>query len=82
MGYLNGYKFQLSIMQNNPYSNNYTSRWRNHSNFSWNNNQASSSALKPNFPLGFPPQAKSPMLEKKPTMEEMFMQFMQKMMPI
>ncbi|XP_065636347.1 uncharacterized protein LOC136070386 [Quercus suber] len=53
--------------QNNPYSNTYNPGWRNHPNFSWSNNQGQA---KP--PQQFPQQ------EKKPTLEDMFMQYMQK----
>ncbi|XP_030963798.1 uncharacterized protein LOC115984958 [Quercus lobata] len=53
--------------QNNPYSNTYNPGWRNHPNFSWRNNQGQA---KP--PQQFPQQ------EKKLTLEDMFMQFIQK----
>ena len=45
----------------------YNCRWRNHPNFSWSNNQEQA---KP--PQQFPQQ------EKKPTLEDMFVQYMQK----
>ncbi|KAH9780125.1 hypothetical protein KPL71_007966 [Citrus sinensis] len=44
--------------QNNPYSNTYNPRWRNHPNLSWNNTQ---NALAP--PPGFQPQEKKSNLE-------------------
>ncbi|WRX26276.1 Retrotransposon gag domain - like 10 [Theobroma cacao] len=69
-------QFVENRQQNNPYSNTYNLGWRNHPNFSWNNNQGSSSAAKSNFPPGFP--SRDPMPEKKPSMEDMFMQFMTK----
>nr|XP_023872628.1 uncharacterized protein LOC111985214 [Quercus suber] len=53
--------------QNNPYSNTYNLGWGNHPNFSWSNNQGQA---KP--PQQFPQQ------EKKLTLEDMFMQYMQK----
>ena len=53
--------------QNNPYSNTYNPGWRNHPNFSWSNNQE----------LAKPPQ-QLPQQEKKPTLEDMFMQYIQK----
>ncbi|XP_050259914.1 uncharacterized protein LOC126704981 [Quercus robur] len=53
--------------QNNPYSNTYNPGWRNHPNFSWSNNQG----------LAKPPQ-QFPQQEKKPTLKEMFMQYIQK----
>ncbi|EOY26166.1 Uncharacterized protein TCM_027580 [Theobroma cacao] len=68
--------YLCDTQQNNPYSNTYNPGWRNHPNSSWNNNQGSSLASKSNFPLGFPSRA--PMPEKKPLMEDMFMQYMTK----
>ncbi|WRX20690.1 Retrotransposon gag domain - like 10 [Theobroma cacao] len=62
--------------QNNPYSNTYNPGWSNHPNFSWNNNQRSSLVAKSNFPPGF--SSGAPMLEKKPSMEDMLMKFMTK----
>ncbi|XP_017976459.1 PREDICTED: uncharacterized protein LOC108661974 [Theobroma cacao] len=56
-------QFVGNTQQNNPYSNTYNPSWRNHPNFSWNNNQESSSMAKSNFPPRFPSRA--PMLEKK-----------------
>ncbi|KAL4610105.1 hypothetical protein ACB092_08G028300 [Castanea dentata] len=53
--------------QNNPYSNMYNPGWRNHPKFSWSNNQGQA---KP--PQQFPQQ------EKKSTLEDMFMQYLQK----
>ncbi|XP_023886157.1 uncharacterized protein LOC111998291 [Quercus suber] len=53
--------------QNNPYSNTYNPGWRNHPNVSWSNNQGQA---KP--PQQFPQQ------EKKLTLEDMFMQYIQK----
>nr|XP_023916883.1 uncharacterized protein LOC112028427 [Quercus suber] len=53
--------------QNNPYLNTYNPKWRNHPNFSWSNNQGQAK-----LPQQFPQQ------EKKPTLEDMFMQYMQK----
>ena len=53
--------------QNNPYLNTYNPGWRNHPNFSWSNNQR----------LAKPPQ-QFPQQEKKSTLEEMFMQYIQK----
>nr|XP_023870464.1 uncharacterized protein LOC111983048 [Quercus suber] len=53
--------------QNNPYLNMYNPGWRNHPIFSWRNHQRQA---KP--PQQFPQQ------EKKPTLEDMFMQYMQK----
>ncbi|PIM97218.1 hypothetical protein CDL12_30314 [Handroanthus impetiginosus] len=49
--------------QNNPYSNTYNPRWRQHPNFSWNNNQGQGST--PRFQQ-----------EKKPSLEKTLMQFM------
>ncbi|WRX08578.1 Retrotransposon gag domain - like 5 [Theobroma cacao] len=69
-------QFVGNRQQNNRYSNTYNPGWRNHPNFSLNNNQWSSSTAKSNFPPGFP--SKALMLEKKPSMEDMFMQFMTK----
>ncbi|XP_021292478.1 uncharacterized protein LOC110422787 [Herrania umbratica] len=43
-------QFVGNRQQNNPYSNIDNPGWRNHPNFSWNNNQESSSATKSNFP--------------------------------
>ena len=53
--------------QNNPYSNAYNPGWRNHPNFSWSNNQG----------LAKPPQ-QFPQQEKKPTLKDMFMQYIHK----
>ncbi|PIM99706.1 DNA-directed DNA polymerase [Handroanthus impetiginosus] len=55
--------------QNNPYSNTYSPRWRQHPNFSWNNNQGQGSALR--FQ-----QVQQSMQEKKPSLEKTLMQFM------
>ncbi|PIN08964.1 hypothetical protein CDL12_18457 [Handroanthus impetiginosus] len=60
--------------QNNPYSNTYNFGWRQHPNFSWNNNQGQRSALK--FQQGVQQQVQQPMQEKKPSLEETLMQFM------
>ncbi|EOY00167.1 Uncharacterized protein TCM_009852 [Theobroma cacao] len=64
--------------QTNPYSNTYNPGWRNHRNFSWDNNKLGPSNPRLNNPPSFPPQPKPLVLEKKPTMEQMFMQFMTK----
>ena len=53
--------------QNNPYSNTYNPGWKNHLNFSWSNNQGQAIPLQQ-----FPQQ------EKKPTLEDMLMQYIQK----
>lgn len=50
--------------QNNPYSNTYNPGWRNHPNFSWNQN-----AAKPSPPGFQPPQ------EKKSNLEDMMAKF-------
>ncbi|XP_017985356.1 PREDICTED: uncharacterized protein LOC108663950 [Theobroma cacao] len=68
--YFESCQFVGNRQQNNPYSNTYNPGWRNHPNFSWNNSKGSSSVPKSNFPPGFPSRA--PMLEKKPSMEDMF----------
>ncbi|PIN21160.1 hypothetical protein CDL12_06143 [Handroanthus impetiginosus] len=60
--------------QNNAYSNTYNPGWRQHPNFSWNNNQGQRSALK--FQQGVQQQVQQPMQEKKPSLEETLMQFM------
>ncbi|XP_062099764.1 uncharacterized protein LOC133805600 [Humulus lupulus] len=47
--------------RNGPYSNSYNPSWRQHPNFSWNNQGAGPSnpsmPPRPNFPPGYPPQA-------------------------
>ncbi|PIN20438.1 DNA-directed DNA polymerase [Handroanthus impetiginosus] len=48
--------------QNNPYSNTYNPRWRQHPNFSWNNNQGQGSA--PRFQQGGQQQVQQPMQEE------------------
>ncbi|KAL4597574.1 hypothetical protein ACB092_11G000200 [Castanea dentata] len=53
--------------QNNPYLNTYNPGWRNHPNFSWSNNQGQAKQ-----PQQFPQQ------EKKLTLEDMFMHYLQK----
>ncbi|PIN10844.1 DNA-directed DNA polymerase [Handroanthus impetiginosus] len=60
--------------QNNPYSNTYNPGWRQHPNFSWSNNQGQGSA--PRFQQGVLRQVQQPIQEKKPSLEEMLMQFM------
>ncbi|PIN14790.1 DNA-directed DNA polymerase [Handroanthus impetiginosus] len=60
--------------QNNPYSNTYNPGWRQHPNFSWNNNQGQGSA--PRFQQGGQQQVQQPMQEKKPSLEETLIQFM------
>ena len=60
--------------QNNPYSNTYNPGWRQHPNFSWNNNQGQGSA--PRFQQSGQLQVQQPMQEKKPSLEETLMQFM------
>ncbi|PIN12571.1 DNA-directed DNA polymerase [Handroanthus impetiginosus] len=60
--------------QNNPYSNTYNPGWRQHPNFSWNNNQRQGSA--PRFQQGGQQQVQQPMQEKKPSLEETLIQFM------
>ncbi|PIN24288.1 DNA-directed DNA polymerase [Handroanthus impetiginosus] len=60
--------------QNNPYSNTSTPGWRQHPNFSWNNNQGQGSA--PRFQQGGQQQVQQPMQEKKPSLEETLIQFM------
>ncbi|KAF5454420.1 hypothetical protein F2P56_024087 [Juglans regia] len=52
--------------QNNPYSNLFNPGWRNHPNFSWSNNQAPAR-----------PSQQFLQQEKEPTLEDMFMQYMQ-----
>ncbi|PIN21729.1 DNA-directed DNA polymerase [Handroanthus impetiginosus] len=56
-------------LQNNPYSNTYNPGWRQHPNFSWNNNQGQGSA--PRFQ-----QVQQSIQEKKPSLEETLIQFM------
>ncbi|XP_017972490.1 PREDICTED: uncharacterized protein LOC108660447 [Theobroma cacao] len=63
--------------QNNPYSNTYNSGWRNHPNFSWNNN-AGPSNPNPNMPPDFQQQAKLPILEKESQTEEFLLQYISK----
>ncbi|XP_017972556.1 PREDICTED: uncharacterized protein LOC108661169 [Theobroma cacao] len=63
--------------QNNPYSNTYNHGWRNHPNFSWNNNAWPSNS-KPNMPLGFQQQVRPPIPEKKSQVEELFLQYISK----
>ncbi|EOY21213.1 Uncharacterized protein TCM_012596 [Theobroma cacao] len=63
--------------QNNPYSNTYNSGWRNHPNFSWNNN-AGPSNPNPNMPPDFQQQAKPPIPEKKSQTEEFLLQYISK----
>ncbi|PIM97903.1 DNA-directed DNA polymerase [Handroanthus impetiginosus] len=60
--------------QNNPYSNTYNPGWRQHPNFSWNNNQGQGPA--PRFQQGGQQQVQQPMQEKKPSLEETLIQFM------
>ncbi|PIN19118.1 hypothetical protein CDL12_08207 [Handroanthus impetiginosus] len=60
--------------QNNPYSNTYNSGWKQHPNFSWNNNQGQRSA--PRFQQGGQQQVQQPIQEKKPSLEETLIQFM------
>ncbi|PIN21773.1 DNA-directed DNA polymerase [Handroanthus impetiginosus] len=60
--------------QNNPYSNTYNPGWRQHPNFSWNNNQGQGSA--PRFQQSGQQHVQQPMQEKKPSLEETLMQFM------
>ncbi|PIN25886.1 DNA-directed DNA polymerase [Handroanthus impetiginosus] len=60
--------------QNNPYSNTYNPRWRQHPNFSWNNNQGQGSALR--FQQDGQQQVQQPMQGKKPSLEETLIQFM------
>ncbi|PIN26668.1 DNA-directed DNA polymerase [Handroanthus impetiginosus] len=60
--------------QNNPYSNTYNPGWRQHPNFSWNNNQRQGSA--PRFQQSGQQQVQQPMQEKKPSLEETLIQFM------
>ncbi|PIN17626.1 DNA-directed DNA polymerase [Handroanthus impetiginosus] len=60
--------------QNNPYSNTYNPGWRQHPNFSWNNNQGQGSA--PRFQQSGQQQVQRPMQEKKPSLEETLIQFM------
>ncbi|PIN09694.1 DNA-directed DNA polymerase [Handroanthus impetiginosus] len=60
--------------QNNPYSNTYNPGWRQHLNFSLNNNQGQGSA--PRFQQGVQQQVQQLMQEKKPSLEEILMQFM------
>ncbi|PIN00904.1 DNA-directed DNA polymerase [Handroanthus impetiginosus] len=60
--------------QNNPYSNTYNPGWRQHPNFSWNNNQGQGSA--PRFQQRGQQQVQPPMQEKKPSLEETLIQFM------
>ncbi|XP_017981014.1 PREDICTED: uncharacterized protein LOC108663036 [Theobroma cacao] len=50
--------------QNNPYSNTYNPGWRNHPNFSWNNNAGPSNS-NPNMPPSFQQQSRPPIPEKK-----------------
>ena len=64
--------------QNNPYSNTYNSGWRNHPNFSWNNNSSPNMPFKPNMPSGFQQHPRSQEMEKKPTTEDLLLQYMQK----
>ena len=65
--------------RNNPYSNSYNPGWRNHPNFSWNNqnHQGQSSNSRPMQPPGFQNQSHSTQ-EKKPSMEEILMQYIAK----
>ncbi|PIN17864.1 DNA-directed DNA polymerase [Handroanthus impetiginosus] len=60
--------------QNNPYSSTYNPGWRQHPNFSRNNNQGQGSA--PRFQQGVQHQVQQPIQEKKPSLEETLMQFM------
>ncbi|XP_017984308.1 PREDICTED: uncharacterized protein LOC108663603 [Theobroma cacao] len=62
---------------NNPYSNTYNPSWRNHPNFSWNNN-ARPSNPKPNMPLGFQQQVRPLVPEKKSQVEELLLQYISK----
>ncbi|XP_050233798.1 uncharacterized protein LOC126682206 [Mercurialis annua] len=56
--------------QNNPYSNTYNPGWKNHPNFSWSNTQ---NVVRP--PPGFQTQPQEP---RRPSLEDMLMQHMQK----
>ncbi|XP_017970470.1 PREDICTED: uncharacterized protein LOC108660713 [Theobroma cacao] len=67
--------------QNNPYSNTYNPGWRNHPNFSWNNNTGPSNS-NPNVPPGFQQQSRPPIPEKKSQVEELILQYMSKTDPI
>ncbi|WRX13588.1 Integrase [Theobroma cacao] len=63
--------------QNNPYSNTYNLGWKNHPNFSWNNN-AGLSNPKPIMPFGFQQQARPQIPKKKSQLEEHLLQYMSK----
>ncbi|XP_074336444.1 uncharacterized protein LOC141673589 [Apium graveolens] len=65
-----------SNQQNNLYSNTYNPGWRNHPNFSWNNNARPNMPYKPNAPPGFQHNQRSHEMEK--TTEDLFLQYMQK----
>ncbi|KAK1369622.1 hypothetical protein POM88_035714 [Heracleum sosnowskyi] len=67
-----------SNQQNNPYSNTYNPGWRNHPNFSWNNNARPNMLYKPNAPPGFQQNQRPHEMEKKPTTEDLLLQYMQK----
>ncbi|XP_017974466.1 PREDICTED: uncharacterized protein LOC108661548 [Theobroma cacao] len=63
--------------QNNPYSNTYNPGWKNHPNFSWNNNTGPSNS-NPNVPHGFQQQSRPPIPEKKSQVKELILQYMSK----
>ncbi|KAK1381012.1 hypothetical protein POM88_027756 [Heracleum sosnowskyi] len=67
-----------SNQQNNPYSNTYNPGWRNHPNFSVNNNARPNMPYKPNAPPGFQQNQRPHEMEKKPTTEDLLLQYMQK----
>ncbi|CAB4280604.1 unnamed protein product [Prunus armeniaca] len=58
--------------RNDPYSNTYNPRWRNHSNFSWSNQQQQASSSHP-----FQQQMQPSSEPKKPTLEDLIAQFVQ-----
>ena len=63
--------------RNDPYSNFYNPGWRNHPNFSWSN-QGNAMTQRQNRPPGFQNQARAPPQEKKPSIEEIMLQYMAK----
>ena len=67
-----------SNQQNNPFSNTYNPGWRNHPNFSWNNNVRPNMPFKQNVPPGFQQNPRPQEMEKKPNTEDLLLQYMQK----
>ncbi|KAF7824146.1 uncharacterized protein G2W53_022290 [Senna tora] len=89
---LESVQYRANMNANNPYSNTYNLGWRNHSNFSWSQNQGagpSSSSARPNNPPGFniggfnqQSRELPPLVEKKSSLEKMMMSYMSKNEPL